>query len=131
MPSEPRWLPLKAVVEINHAHVEGTGENHALLSKPKLEGALVRPQNLFHYRSVYSVVTLGVSLMFAIAEAHAFEQGNKRTGFTSGLAFLHENGFIYDGPDTVDLATSFKKVIERKASQMWFQSQFIEHVFEI
>ncbi|EJN04471.1 type II toxin-antitoxin system death-on-curing family toxin [Phyllobacterium sp. YR531] len=131
MPNEPRWLPLEAVLEINEAHVADSGEYHALLSQAKLEGALMRPQNIYHYNDEYNVVTLSVTLMFAIAEAHAFEQGNKRTGFTSGLAFLSDNGFNYVGPDTVEFATHFKQVVEGQKPYDWFQAKFVEFVVPV
>ena len=57
-----------------------------------LEGALARPQNAFAYGE-NDIVVLGVRLFTGIAQAHAFEQGNKRTAFASLRLFLHPNGF--------------------------------------
>ncbi|MGX9144962.1 type II toxin-antitoxin system death-on-curing family toxin [Mesorhizobium sp. 128a] len=128
MPNEPRWLGHQAILDINLKHVEETGENHALLFPEKLESAIIRPQNLFYYEDVYDIVTLTVSLMFGIAEAHAFEQGNKRTGFTSGLAFLYENGFSYTAIDDVKIAIDFKNVITRDAAASDFEEMFAEFV---
>ncbi|TGP65466.1 type II toxin-antitoxin system death-on-curing family toxin [Mesorhizobium sp. M2D.F.Ca.ET.225.01.1.1] len=128
MPNEPRWLGYQAVLDINRAHVEEAGENHALLFPEKLESAIIRPQNLFYYEGVYDIVTLSVSLMFGIAEAHAFEQGNKRTGFTSGLAFLYENGFDYTAVDDTKIAIDFKKVITGGATAGDFEEMFAEFV---
>lgn len=111
MQNDPEWLPLNAVVEINQVHVSETGECHALLFPEKLESALDRTVNAYLYGDNEDVLSLGVKLMFAVAEAHAFEQGNKRTGFTAGLLFMQYNGYSYDTPDTNEQAELFRAVV--------------------
>jgi death on curing protein len=80
LPNEPRWLPIDAIIEKNRLEVEETGERHLLRDIGLLEGALGRPQNAFAYGEE-DIVVLAVRLLAAIAQAHAFEQGNKRTAF--------------------------------------------------
>lgn len=75
----------------------------------------MRPQNDFYYNGNDDALSLGVNLMFAIAGAHAFEQGNKRTGFTSGIAFLMDNGYSYQGADTYEQADLFLAVVTGEA----------------
>ena len=111
MQSEPFWLPAEAVIAINQIHVGETGEVHFLLFPERLDAAVLRPQNEFYYTGVDDVLSLAVNLMFSVAAAHAFEQGNKRTGFTSGIAFLEGNGYSYDGPDTFAQAELFTAVV--------------------
>ncbi|TIV38920.1 MAG: type II toxin-antitoxin system death-on-curing family toxin [Mesorhizobium sp.] len=117
MPNEPRWLGYQAILDINRAHVEEAGENHALLFPEKLESAIIRPQNRFYYEGVYDIVTLSVSLMFGVAEAHAFEQ-----------AFLYENGFDYTAVDDTQIAIDFKKVITGGVTAGDFEEMFAEFV---
>jgi death-on-curing protein len=90
---EPSWLDADAVIEINQDIVAATDEPYTLMHADKLEGALTRPINLFHYENIDDVATLTVSYIVSVAKAHAFIQGNKRTAFIVGRAFLYINGF--------------------------------------
>jgi death-on-curing protein len=92
LPNEPRWLPIDAVIEKNRLEVEETGERHFLRDTGLLEGALARPQNAFAHGEE-DIVILAVRLLAAIAQAHAFEQGNKRTAFGAMWHFLRLNGY--------------------------------------
>jgi death-on-curing protein len=99
LPNEPQWLPIEAVIQYNMLEVEETGETHFLRDRGLLEGALARPQNAFAYGEE-DIVTLAVRLIAGIAQAHAFEQGNKRTAVEAMWHFLQINGYdlaIEDG----------------------------------
>jgi death-on-curing protein len=87
------WLPVADVIEHNRDLVADTGEPHQILSQSLLESACERPRNIWHYMSQDDMPTLAVELMMSIARNHAFVQGNKRTGFVSGLDFLRLNGY--------------------------------------
>jgi death-on-curing protein len=128
LPNEPIWLPRQAVIDINREVVEATGENHALLFPDKLESALARPINAYFYEETYDVVSLTVNLMVAIGQAHAFEQGNKRTAFISGLAFLGDNGYAFVHPDTTPFAMDIEAVITREMSPGEFEEYFAHWV---
>ena len=92
MPSEPFWLPLDLIIALNRAAVEATGESHAIRDMGLLQSALARPQQLRAYDESSDTLDLAVALLFGIARNHAFEQGNKRTGFMAFVAFLEANG---------------------------------------
>lgn len=92
MPNEPDWLPIEAVIEHNRLEVEATGERHFVRDHGLLESALARPQNFFGFGEE-NIVALAVVLMAGIAQAHAFEQGNKRTAFEAMWHFLRINGY--------------------------------------
>lgn len=65
----------------------------------------MRPQNAWLYEKHYEIVSLTVNLMLAIPQAHAFEPGNKRTGFVAGFAFMKTNGYErLPSADSTDLA---------------------------
>lgn len=128
MPSEPFWIRQEVVIGLNRQAVEETGENHALLFPDRLEACIVRPQTLYHYGAVEDVVTLSVSLMVSIAQAHPFEQGNKRTGFMSGLTFLYDNGYSCRIPDTPGVAGMFQQVVIREAEPELFEDMLANFV---
>ncbi len=69
-----------------------TGEPHSLLSRSLLEGAVAAPQQTFDYDQRADLVSLACTLTISVARAHAFLQGNKRTGFVAGMIFLAING---------------------------------------
>lgn len=80
----------------------------------KIEGALQRPYNMCAYGGEYDVLRLSVNYMVSIAEAHAYLQGNKRTGFVSGRNFLQNHGYDLVMPDHESTATLLIGVIEKK-----------------
>jgi death-on-curing protein len=88
------------VVAINAYEVGATGEPFLVLDHGKLDGALARPRNLFLYEDQDDVLTLAVALLMAVAKAHAFAQGNKRTAFFAMGVFLRANGYDLAVPDT-------------------------------
>jgi death-on-curing protein len=129
LPSEPRWLPIDAVIEKNRLEVEETGERHILRDLVLLEGAMARPQNASAYGEE-DIVVLAVRLLAAIAQAHAFEQGNKRTAFGAMWHFLRLNGYdlaiedsdFWEGP-TVEL-------IEHRLSEEEFAARLRPFIVE-
>ena len=78
-------------IQINRALVAITGEQHFLRDVGPLESARAHPQHAFAYGE-NDIVVLAVRLMAGIAQAHAFEQGNKRTAFVGMVQLLMNNG---------------------------------------
>lgn len=117
MPSDPLWLPASAVIEFNRQAVLDSSENHALLDSGKLDGALMRPRTSYFYDGNRDIVSLARNYMVAIAKAHDFEQGNKRTGFIAGFAFLQTNGYdlVAEADDEL-LAVAFIEAIDGTAA---------------
>ena len=113
MPSEPLWLPIEAVIEHNRLEVGATAERHFLRDSGLLESALARPRNAFAYGQE-DVVALAVRLMTAIAQAHAFEQGNKRTAFEAMWHFLRLNGYDLAIEDTTRWADEVIALVEHR-----------------
>lgn len=130
--SEPVWLPTNVIVNLNIRHTADTGENHALLQPEKLEGALMRPRNLWAYEDPSpDAVRLAVSYMEAIANAHAFEQGNKRTGFDAGFLFLRANGWdIHESADQELMAISFVELVTNTITSYDFETYLSGFVIE-
>jgi death-on-curing protein len=119
LPSEPRWLPIEAVVEINRTLVRNTGEQHFVRDQGLLESALARPQNAFAYGEP-DMVALAVRLMAGIAHAHPFEQGNKRTAFVAMMQFLMANGYDTTIEDTIAWAELVIDLVEHRSDEAEF-----------
>ena len=119
MQNEPQWLPVEAVIEINRVAVAITGESHFLRDAGLLESALARPQNAFAYGEE-DLVVLAVRLMAGIAQAHAFEQGNKRTAFIAMVQFLIANGYDTAFDDTVAWADAIIGLVEHRMPEVDF-----------
>ena len=116
MPSEPQWLPIEAVIEINHILVAATGEPHFLRDRGLLESALARPQNAFVYGDE-DVVVLAVRLMAGLAQSHPFEQGNKRTAFVAMVQFLNANGYELVIEDSSPWADVVIDLVEHRSTE--------------
>ena len=116
MPSEPNWLSIEAVIEHNRLEMEATGEPHFLRDRALLESALARPRNFFGFCEE-DLVVLAVGLMAGIAQAHAFEQGNKRTAFAATRLFLLANGHDTTFDDDVWWADEIIALVEREITE--------------
>ncbi len=116
MPNEPNWLPIEAVIEHNRLELDATGEHHFLRDRGLLESALARPRNFFAYGEE-DIVVLAVTLTAGIARAHAFEQGNKRTGFAAMRLFLRANGYDTTFDDTVSWAEEIIALVEHRTTE--------------
>ena len=119
MPNEPIWLPIEVVIDHNRREVEETGERHFLRDRGLLEGALARPQNAFAYGEE-NVLVLAVRLLAGIAQAHAFEQGNKRTAFEAMWHFLRLNGYDLAIDDSQSWADPVVALIEHRSTEEEF-----------
>jgi death-on-curing protein len=116
LPNEPQWLPIEVVVEINKAVVQSTGEPHFVRDRGLLEGALARPQNAFAYGEA-DMLVLAVRLMAGIAQAHGFEQGNKRTAFVAMVQFLQANRLDLAIEDSESWADEVIRLVEHHSTQ--------------
>lgn len=98
MASEPRWLPIEAVIALNREAVDATGERHELRDGKALAAALAHPWNVWVYFMDHDIAVLAARLYTGIADAHAFAAGNKRTALRAAIAFIEANGYEFDVP---------------------------------
>ena len=129
MPNEPGWLSLETVIDINRTLVAITGERHFLSDQGLLESALARPQNALVYGEE-DIVVLAVRLMAGIAQAHAFEQGNKRTAFVAMVQFLMTNGYDLAIEDTTRWADEVIALVEHRITEEDFAAAIRPFVVE-
>ena len=60
-----------------------------------LESALARPRQHYTYAESPSMVEMAALYTAGIVRNHPFVDGNKRTGFVTGILFLELNGFAF------------------------------------
>lgn len=60
-----------------------------------LESALARPRQHYSYADSPDVVEMAALYTAGIVRNHPFVDGNKRTGFVTGILFLELNGFNF------------------------------------
>ncbi len=106
-------------IEINRIVVTITGERHFLRDPGLVDNALARPQNGFAYGEE-DIVVLAVRLLAGLAQAHAFEQGNKRTSFVAMTEFLMINGYDLAIDDTERWADEVIALVEHRATEADF-----------
>jgi death on curing protein len=116
LPNEPRWLPIEAIIEHNRLEVEATGERHFLRDYGLLDSALARPRNFYGFGR-NDIVALAVALLNGIAQAHAFEQGNKRTAFAAMRLFLRVNGYDTSFDDSISWADEMIALVEHRSTE--------------
>lgn len=116
MPNEPHWIPVEVVIEHNRLEVEATGERHFVRDIGLLQSALARPRNFFGFGEE-DIVMLAVVLLAGVAQAHAFEQGNKRTAFGVTRLFLQANGYDTSFDDTVSWADQIIALVEHRSTE--------------
>lgn len=88
------YLTAGEVLAFNREILRRAGQPSALLrERGLLESAVLRPQNAAYYDGA-DTITQAALYMVGIALNHPFVDGNKRTGYISGMAFLQVNGLI-------------------------------------
>lgn len=128
MRNEPSWLTSEGLTHINKRMVAATGEPHLLRSTDLLEGALARPQNLWHYENVDDIAVLATSLLFGVARNHPFAQGNKRTAFAAAIGFLGLNDWAFVLVDDINCAEHIIDVINGEATEQSFSDHLRQHI---
>ncbi len=88
-----------------------TGHAPSSLRDPGLlAGALARPRNRAHYEQI-DLIEQASTLIVAVAKAHPFIDGNKRTAMQLGIQFLDINGLEFTG-DSELLAVLVEESVE-------------------
>lgn len=97
--SQPKWVPLRAVTVIHDRQIARHGGAPGLRDLGLLEQGCARALNRAGYEDA-SLFDIAAAYAFGIAKAHAFVDGNKRTGFVTAVTFLRLNGWHFR-PDPV------------------------------
>ena len=89
--NEPVWLLDAAVLIAHEVSLANFGGADGIRDLNLLRSALARPRNLLAYGNP-GLHELAAAYTVGIVRNHPFVDGNKRTGFLAGAAFLELNG---------------------------------------
>ena len=97
--SEPVWILERTVLAAHDRLLAEHGGAAGLRDVGLLESALARPRQHYAYGSP-DLVELAALYTAGLIRNHPFVDGNKRTGFAVGTAFLELNGFTFHASET-------------------------------
>ena len=80
------------VLTVQARLIAETGGTTGLRDEALFESALAAAENRHHYEAA-DVVACAAAYAFHLTQAHAFIDGNKRTGFVVCAVFLERNGY--------------------------------------
>ena len=96
--AEPVWIMERAVLAAHDRLLAAHGGAQGLRDAGLLESALARPRQHYAYSSP-DIIELAAIYTVGIVRNHPFVEGNKRTGFATGIAFLLLNGFVFQATE--------------------------------
>ena len=104
---------------LEHGGLPGIRSEHAF------EAALARPQQRWRYGELQTIPQLSAAYAQALVTAHAFSDGNKRTGFLVAVVFLGLNGFHFEA-DNAGVVLMIQRLasghLEWAELEAWFAS---------
>lgn len=92
--SEPNWITQEDCLAFHSMLIANFGGGDGIRDAAKLEAALNRPQQQFHYQQV-SILQLATAYASGIVKGHPFLDGNKRTGLMACQIFIESNGYQF------------------------------------
>lgn len=91
----PVWIDERAVVAIHGRLLAIHGGKTGMRDQGLLQSALARPQQHHAYAESPDILEMAALYTAGIICNHPFADGNKRTGFVTGVLFLELNGFDF------------------------------------
>lgn len=92
---EPLWIETREALAIHDRQLALHGGRGGVRDEGLLESALARPRQYHAYVKFPDVVEMSALYTAGIVRNHPFLDGNKRTGFVTGVLFLELNGFDF------------------------------------
>jgi death on curing protein len=92
MSKEPKWVLRDTVLLLHEQSLAEHGGTAGIRDEGLLDSALGKPMNLFAYGDP-AIHDLAASYVYGLVKNHPFLDGNKRTGFVTGVLFLALNGY--------------------------------------
>ncbi len=86
--SDPDFIDRPLALMIHERTLVLHGGARGVRDEALLESALARPRQIAGYEPEADIIRLAAALTFAIVRNHPFVDGNKRTGFVTGVLFL-------------------------------------------
>jgi len=95
---EPIWLLERLVLAAHARLLAAYGGPEGLRDIGLLQSALARPRQHYTYGTP-DIIELAALYTAGVVRNHPFVDGNKRTGFAIGIAFLELNGFVFQAAE--------------------------------
>jgi death on curing protein len=92
--SEPHWFSRKKALTLHDLIPTNHNNPNNMRNNNMLESALAKPRQLFAYGTP-SLAEMAAAYSAGVVKNHPFLDGNKRTGFMLGAAFLECNGLTF------------------------------------
>lgn len=102
-------ITAKSVIEV-HDEILSMSTGLAGVDEAELEGAIERPNQHIHYNNVDDIFVIAAWYGVSIAKAHAFNDGNKRTGLSVMLTYLDLQGVSIK--DHTELDDTMVEIVE-------------------
>lgn len=96
--AEPFWILEKVVFAAHSRLLAAHGGAEGLRDSGLLASALAPPLQHYTYGNP-DIIELAALYTAGIVRNHPFVDGNKRTGFAIGAAFLELNGFVFQATE--------------------------------
>jgi len=97
---EPRWVPRLVVDAVHLDQLREHGGLPGIRDDNALEAALARARQKWHSAPATDLAALAAAYAFGLANAHPFNDGNKRIAFLTAVVFLGLNGKDLDAAET-------------------------------
>jgi len=88
---EPHWFSREECLALHDMMLADYGGMSGVRDDNMLESALAKPRQLFAYGKP-TLAEMAAAYAAGVVKNHPFLDGNKRTGFMLGAAFLERNG---------------------------------------
>lgn len=89
---ETKFLTVEEVIILNRLTIERHGGTFGILNANLLESAVAMPQQAVYGQQLHPTLeTQAGAYLYHLSRNHAFQDGNKRTGFLACEAFLRGN----------------------------------------
>ncbi len=92
---EPLWIERRDALAIHDRSLAIHGGAVGVRDQGLMESALARPRQHDACANSTDIVELAALYTSGIVRNHPFVDGNKRTGFVTGILFLELNGFDF------------------------------------
>jgi death on curing protein len=93
--TKPVWIEEHDVLVLHDRLLALHGGAAGLRDDGLLKSALARPQQHFAHAEKPDLIDLAALYTAGIVRNHPFVDGNKRTGFITGILFLELNGYQF------------------------------------
>jgi death-on-curing protein len=97
--NEPLWIEERDVLSIHDRLLALNGGAKGLRDRALLQSALGRSRHHHTYSETPDILHMAALYTAGIIRNHPFVDGNKRTGFVTGVLFLELNGFNFEASE--------------------------------